>query len=73
MEEMEQPRRRWSSQEEMERPRRRWSGPGGDGAAQEGENDLRSWWGSVEYITSRKRTVRLGSLLGLYERFPIKK
>ena len=41
---------------------------GGNGAAQGGENDLRSWWGSVEYITSRKRTVRLGSLLGLYER-----
>ena len=43
------------------------------GAAQGGENDLRRWWGSVEYITSRKKTVRLGSLLGLYERFPIKK
>ena len=44
---------------------RKWSGPGG-------ENDLRRWWESVVYITSRKRTVRLGSLLGLYERFPIK-
>ena len=44
-----------------------------NGAAQGGENDLRRWWGSVEYITSRKRTVWLGSLLGLYERFPIKK
>ena len=46
---------------------------GGDGVAQGGENDLRRWWGSVEYITSRKGTVRLGLLLGLYERFPIKK
>ena len=43
------------------------------GAAQEGENDLRRWWGSVVYITSKKRTVRLGSLLGLYESFLIKK
>ena len=46
---------------EMERPR------GGD------EYDLLLWWASVVYITSRKRTVQLGSLLGLYESFPIKK
>ena len=28
-----------------------------------GENDLRRWWGmgSVEYITSRKRTVRFAT------------
>ena len=38
-----------------------------------GECDLLLWWGSVVYITSMKRTVRLGSLLGLYESFPIKK
>ena len=25
---------------------------GEDGAAQRGENDLRRWWGFVEYITS---------------------
>ena len=38
-----------------------------------GDNDLRRWWGSVEYITSRrKRTVQLGSLLGLYERSRLK-
>ena len=37
---------------EMERPRG-------------GENDLRRWWGSVVYITLKKRTVRLGSLLGV--------
>ena len=36
-----------------------------NGAAQGGEYDLLLWWGSVVYITSRKRTVRLGSLLGL--------
>ena len=51
-----------------------WLNHGGiNGAAQGGENDLRRWWGSVVYITSKKRTVRLGSLLGLYERFPSKK
>ena len=44
-----------------------------NGAAQGGEYDLLLWWGSVVYITSRKRTVRLGSLLGLYESFQIKK
>ena len=38
-----------------------------------GEYDLLLWWGSVVYITWRKRTVRLGLLLGLYESFPIKK
>ena len=44
-----------------------------NGAAQGGEFDLLRWWGSVVYITSSRRTVRLGSLQGLYERFPIKK
>ena len=44
-----------------------------NGAAQGAEYDLLLWWGSVVYITSKKRTVRLGSLLGLYESFPIKK
>ena len=43
-----------------------------NGAAQGGEYDLLLWWGSVVYITSRKRTVRLGLLLGLYESFLIK-
>ena len=43
-------------------------------AAQGGEYDLLLWWESVVYITSRKRrTVRLGSLLELFESFPIKK
>ena len=42
-----------------------------NGAAQGGENDLLLWWRSVVYITSMKRTVQLGSLLGLYESFPI--
>ena len=41
--------------------------------AQGGEFYLLRWWGSVVYITSSRRTVRLGSLLGLYEGFPIKK
>ena len=40
--------------EEMERPR--------------GVKMIYAWWVSVEYITSRERTVRLGSLLGLYKR-----
>ena len=38
-----------------------------------GETDIFLWWGSVVYITSMKRTVGLGSLLGLYESSPIKK
>ena len=37
-----------------------------------GQSELRRWWGFVVYITSRRRTVRLGSLQGVYERFPIK-
>ena len=39
---------------------------------QGGQFSLRRWWGFVVYIKSRKRTVRLGSLQGVYERFPIK-
>ena len=35
--------------------------------------DLLLWCGSVVYITSSRRTERLGSLQGIYERFPIKK
>ena len=46
----------------------KWSGPGGVNMI-----DSLLWWGSVVYvqlyITSRKWTVRLGSLLGLYESF----
>ena len=34
---------------------------GGNGAAQGGENDLRRWWGYVEYITSRKRGTSTNS------------
>ena len=44
-----------------------------NGVAQEGEFNLLRWWGSVVYITSSRRTVRLGLLQGVYERFPIKK
>ena len=44
-----------------------------NGAAQVGEFDLPRWRASVVYITLSRRTVRLGSLLGLYEKFPIKK
>ena len=38
-----------------------------------GEFDLLRVWGSFVNITSSRRTVRLGSLQGVYERFPIKK
>ena len=38
------------------------------GVAQGGEFNLLRWWGSVVYITSSRRTVRLGSLQGIYER-----
>ena len=44
-----------------------------NGAAQGGEFDLHRRRASVEYITSSRRTVRLGSVLGLYERYPNKK
>ena len=37
-----------------------------------GQFALHQWCGSVVYITPRRRTLRLGSLQGLYERFPIK-
>ena len=30
------------------------------------------WWECIVYITSRRRTVRLGLLQGLYERFLIR-
>ena len=42
-------------------------------SAQGDEYDLLLWWAYIVYITSSRRTARLGSLLGLYESFPIKK
>ena len=43
-----------------------------NGAAQGGELYQEGWWECVVYSTARRRTVRLGSLQGLCERFLIR-
>ena len=42
------------------------------GVAQGGELCKDGWRAYIVYITSSRRTVWLGSLKGLYERFPIR-
>ena len=41
--------------------------------AKGGEFHLVGWWGSLVYIPSSRRTVRLGQMQGVYERFPKQK
>ena len=44
-----------------------------DRAAQGAEFLSLGWWGSIVYITSSRRTVQLGWMQGVYERFPLQK